>query len=86
VATDSTLAVTLDARRPTTVTITADDMTPVRATLEPGVLRSFSARRELVVAPSDPDAIAWTINGRDAAPMTGTVRVAPDTIAALLAQ
>jgi cytoskeletal protein RodZ len=79
------LTVAIDATRPCTITVAVDGGQGMVIALGAGAGQQFTAVRELTLSASDPSAVRWTINGAPAAPLTGTVRVTPGTIAGLLA-
>jgi cytoskeletal protein RodZ len=74
------LAVTVQASRTCTVTVTADGGSPREVQAAAGTLLTFAADRELLLTSSDPAALQWSINGQPARGMTGPVRVTAATM------
>ena len=79
------IVVSLQASRPTTLSVAIDGAAPTQVRLEPGSPRDFVATRELLLTPADPLAFQWSVNGHAARALTGPVRLTPDTIQLFLA-
>lgn len=81
----ASLEVALHALRTCVITVRVDDEPAAVITLQPGSVHRLRGSIEVALSVSDPLAIEWTINGAAARPLTGPVRVTPESAQALLA-
>ena len=73
------LEIALQALRATTVTVSLDGGPATTVAIDSGSIRTLAAASELDIAPADPAAIQWFVNGRPARPMSGAVHVTTAT-------
>jgi cytoskeletal protein RodZ len=74
------LTVTISAKRPCWVSASSDGQRVIDRLLQPGDQQTIEVRRELVITAGDGSAIALTLNGADARPLSKSGQVARVTL------
>ncbi|MGE0449139.1 MAG: helix-turn-helix domain-containing protein [Vicinamibacterales bacterium] len=80
------LMIELRASAGSTVTVSTDGSAFTSHVLQSGGRLQLGADRELLFSASNPSALQWTINGSEAKPLTGPVRLTPSNADAFLAK
>jgi len=78
-ATAPTLEIALQAIRATTVTVSLDGGPATTVAIDSGSIRTLASAGAMDLAPADPHALQWFVNGRPARPMSGPVHVTTAT-------